>query len=129
MTYTAIIQANRARTLRTAAPPQLRLLPKHDDTPPEVGDLDVIAWAKSRAARGHRLAAAPAPEPCKPRQHFKRNPELRYLLNRGGWWHFQRITKGEVVRFALNTRDLSEAQRLRDKFLNPTSGKETSHAD
>jgi hypothetical protein len=117
MTYQDIIAKACTRPLKTVAP-TLRLVPKHDDSPPDLAQVDVIAWAKARAARGRRLAVAAEPEPRKPRQSFKNNPELRYLVNRSGWWHFQKLADGKVIRFALKTRDLALAQARRDEFLN-----------
>ncbi len=118
MTYAQIIAKASNRPLKTTAP-ALRLLTRPEpEVEPE--QCDVVAWAKARAARGRRLAVAAEPEPRKPRQSFKNNPEMRYLMNRSGWWHFQKVENGKVHRRALKTRDLTLAQARRDEILQNT---------
>lgn len=118
MTHAQIISQTSQRHLRTAAP-ALRIVPRHEPQS-DLADIDVIAWAKEKAARGQRLVEIPPPEPASPRQSFKRSPELRYLLNVNGWWHFRKANNRKVVRFALKTRDLAIAQARRDEFLQNT---------
>lgn len=117
MTIDQIISQASQRRLKTAAP-ALRIVPRHEEPEVDLDDIDIIAWAKTKAARGERLVEVPKPQG--PRKYVKQRPGLRYLVQRSGWWHFQKRRDGNIVRFALKTRDLAEAQRRRDEILQNT---------
>ena len=117
MTYQAILATAATRRLNLGQP-RLRLLPPPGSDPEPTPD-EILAWAKTRAARGKKFLSirvtAPATRKTKPRQ--QNNPATRYLLNRQGKWYFHRWTNGRLTRISLHTQDLTEAQRLRDELL------------
>lgn len=123
MTYAQIINEVSRRPLKTTAP-TLRLIPKNDDTPPEIKSVDILAWAKDRKAKvGVMPGVHLPPPPRKPGDWSTVNKmEIRGLFERGGVFYLRIRTGRCRYRYqSLKTRDLAEAKQRRDQILGENS--------